>query len=118
MKRLQIVLEKKEKETTTKVDRQVSTFEGKEAKAKEQEILDIFKDLSKKEIEARSKKGLAGTPREELTKVAELLFDIDGTKVTDLTKSSYPSVDLVDPKTGKKLTPKQIEKGVKGVIRC
>ena len=99
-----------------KLDRQVSVFEGKEAKAKEKEISNIFKDLSKKEIEARSKKGLAGTPKEELTKVAELLFDIDGTKVTDLTKSSYPSVDLVDPKTGKILTAKQIEKGVKGVL--
>ena len=99
-----------------KLDRQVSMFEGKEAKAKEKEISNIFKDLSKKEIEVRSKKGLAGTPKEELTKVAELLFDIDGTKVTDLSKSSYPSVDLVNPKTGKKLTPKQIEKGVKGIL--
>jgi len=98
-------------------DRQVSVFEGRQAKAKEKQIVDIFKGLTGVDLVNRSKKGLGGTPTEELTKVAELLFDLkDGSKVTNLSKSSYPSVDLVNPKTGKKLTPAQIKKGVKGII--
>ena len=101
----------------TKTDRQISVFEGRQAKAKEKQIVDIFKGLTEVDLVNRSKKGLGGTPTEELTKVAELLFDLkDGGKVTNLSKSSYPSVDLVNPKTGKKLTPAQIKKGVKGII--
>ena len=54
-------------ETTKETDRQISQFEGKEAKAKQQEILDIYK----KELEPgtdinktiMARKGISGIPR-------------------------------------------------------
>jgi hypothetical protein len=93
-----------------KEDRQISTFEGKEAKAKEKEILEIFEDIPSTELISRSKKGLAGTPKEDLGKVGELLFDIPGSKITDGTKNLTYAKKIVNIETGK-----PVKKGEKGV---
>jgi len=108
------------KETTPReTERLVSVFEGKEAKAKEKEIIEVFDEVRsdpKKLAEARAK-GLGGTPKEQLTKVAELLFNVpDGTKISNPSKNVLPTVNLVNPQTGKKLTKSQLSKGEKGII--
>ena len=108
------------KETTPReTERLVSVFEGKEAKAKEKEIIEVFDDVRSdinQLIEARAK-GLGGTPKEQLTKVAELLFNVpDGTKISNPSKNVLPTVNLVDARTGKKLTKSQLKKGEKGII--
>ena len=101
-------------------ERLVSVFEGKEAKAKEKEIIEVFGDLrsdAKKLQEARLK-GFGGTPKEELSKVAELLFNVpDGTKVSNPSKNVLPTINIVDSK-GKKISKKKLEAGEKGIIEA
>ena len=108
-----------DKETApVKTERLVSVFEGKEAKAKEKEIIEVFKDLrtdAKKLQEARLK-GFGGTPKEELSKVAELLFNVpDGTKVSNPSKNVLPTINIVDSK-GKKISKKRLDAGEKGIV--
>ena len=106
--------------TPVETERLVSVFEGKEAKAKEKEIIEVFGDLrsdAKKLQEARLK-GFGGTPKEELSKVAELLFNVpDGTKVSNPSKNVLPTINIVDSK-GKKISKKKLEAGEKGIIEA
>ena len=107
-----MIAKEKASESKEKGDRQISVFEGKEAKAKEKEILDIFEKVKedKTDLQQRSKKGLAGTPKEDLGKVGELLFDIPGSKITDGAKNITYAKKIINPKTGK-----PIKKGEKGI---
>ncbi len=110
-----------DKESATReTERLVSVFEGKEAKAKEKEIIEVFGDLrsdAKKLQEARLK-GFGGTPKEELSKVAELLFNVpDGTKVSNPSKNVLPTINIVDSK-GKKISTKRLKAGEKGIIEA
>ena len=108
-----------DKEATIKeTERLVSVFEGKEAKAKQKEIIEVFEDLrsNPKKLEEARIKGFGGTPKEQLSKVAELLFNIpDGTKVSNPSKNVLPKIKIVDLK-GKKITPKQLDAGKKGIV--
>ena len=99
-------------------ERLVSVFEGKEAKAKQKEIIEVFKDLrsNPEKLEEARIKGFGGTPKEQLGKVAELLFNIpDGTKVSNPSKNVLPTIKIIDLK-GKKITPKQLDAGKKGIV--
>ena len=99
-------------------ERLVSVFEGKEAKAKQKEIIEVFEDLrsNPEKLEEARIKGFGGTPKEQLSKVAELLFNIpDGTKVSNPSKNVLPTINIVDSK-GKKITKKQLDAGEKGII--
>ena len=99
-------------------ERLVSVFEGKEAKAKEKEIIEVFEDLrsNPEKLEEARIKGFGGTPKEQLGKVAELLFNIpDGTKVSNPSKNVLPTINIVDSK-GKKISKKQLDAGEKGII--
>jgi hypothetical protein len=99
-------------------ERLVSVFEGKEAKAKQKEIIEVFKDLrsNPEKLEEARIKGFGGTPKEQLSKVAELLFNIpDGTKVSNPSKNVLPTINIVDSK-GKKISKKQLDAGEKGII--
>ena len=99
-------------------ERLVSVFEGKEAKAKQKEIIEVFEDLrsNPEKLEEARIKGFGGTPKEQLSKVAELLFNIpDGTKVSNPSKNVLPTINIVNSK-GKKITKKQLDAGEKGII--
>jgi hypothetical protein len=99
-------------------ERLVSVFEGKEAKAKQKEIIEVFEDLrsNPEKLEKARIKGFGGTPKEQLGKVAELLFNIpDGTKVSNPSKNVLPTIKIIDLK-GKKITPKQLDAGKKGIV--
>ena len=99
-------------------ERLVSVFEGKEAKAKQKEIIEVFEDLrsNPEKLEEARIKGFGGTPKEQLSKVAELLFNIpDGTKVSNPSKNVLPTINIVDSK-GKKISKKQLDAGEKGII--
>jgi len=110
-----------DKEAATKeTERLVSVFEGKEAKAKEKEIIEVFKDLrtDAKKLQQARLKGFGGTPKEELSKVAELLFNIpEGTKVSNPSKNVLPTINIVDSK-GKKISNKRLDAGEKGIIEA
>ena len=108
-----------DKETApVETERLVSVFEGKEAKAKEKEIIEVFDEVRSdlnQLVEARAK-GLGGTPKEQLSKVAELLFKIpDGTKVSNPSKNVLPTINIVDSK-GKPISAKRLKAGEKGII--
>jgi hypothetical protein len=108
-----------DKESAPKeVERLVSVFEGKEAKAKEKEIIEVFKDLRSdpKQLEIARTKGFGGTPKEQLSKVAEFLFNVpDGTKVSNPSKNVLPTINIVDLK-GKKISSKKLKAGEKGIV--
>jgi predicted DNA-binding protein len=108
-----------DKESAPKeVERLVSVFEGKEAKAKEKEIIEVFKDLrsNPKQLEIARTKGFGGTPKEQLSKVAEFLFNVpDGTKVSNPSKNVLPTINIVDLK-GKKISSKKLKAGEKGIV--
>ena len=104
------MIAKERKADIGKEDRQISVFEGKEAGRKQKEILEVFKDISPAELIARSKKGLAGTPKEDLGRVGELLFDVPSSKITDGTKNLTYAKKIVNVETGK-----PVKKGEKGI---
>ena len=110
-----------DKESATReTERLVSVFEGKEAKAKEKEIIEVFEDLrsNPEKLEEARVKGFGGTPKEQLGKVAELLFNIpDGTKVSNPSKNVLPTINIVDSK-GKKISKKKLDAGEKGIIEA
>ena len=96
-------------------DRQISQFEGKEAKAKKQEILDIYK----KELEPgtdinktiMARKGISGIPRRKNAAVAGLLFNADGNRIVDPTKNPTFSKKLINSK-GETIPKNSKEKGI------
>jgi len=96
-------------------DRQISQFEGKEAKAKKQEILDIYK----KELEPgtdinktiMARKGISGIPRRKNAAVAGLLFNVDGNRIVDPTKNPTFSKKLINEK-GETIPKNSKEKGI------
>ena len=102
-------------ETTKETDRQISQFEGKEAKAKQQEILDIYK----KELEPgtdinktiMARKGISGIPRRKNAAVAGLLFNVDGNRIVDPTKNPTFSKKLINAK-GETISKGSKEKGI------
>ena len=94
-------------------DRQVSQFEGKEAKSKQKEILEIFEPVRNNpaELAKRSEKGLAGTPRNEVGKVAELLFDAAGDRIVNPSKNPTFSKKLINAE-GEVIPKGSKEKGI------
>ena len=101
--------------TPVETDRQISQFEGKEAKAKQQEILDIYK----KELEPgtdinktiMARKGVSGIPRRKNAAVAGLLFNVDGNRIVDPTKNPTFSKKLINAK-GETIPKGSKEKGI------
>ena len=100
------IIEAKESSVVEK-ERQISTFEGKEANRKKKEILEVAETIDLQDI----KPGVGGAPKKQLGQIGELVFEIPAEKISDPKKNLTFAKNLVNIETGK-----AAKKGEKGVI--
>jgi hypothetical protein len=96
------------KESAVKeTERQVSTFEGKEANRKKKEILEIAETIELQDL----KPGVGGAPKKQVGEIGELIFEVPAGKISDPRKNLTFAKKLINLETGKAAKP-----GEKGVI--
>ena len=100
------IVEGKESEVK-EVERQISTFEGKEANRKKKEILEIAETIELQDL----KPGVGGAPKKQVGEIGELIFEVPAGKISDPRKNLTFAKKLINLETGK-----PAEKGEKGVI--
>ena len=100
------IIEAKESNVVEK-ERQISTFEGKEANRKKKEILEVAETIDLQDI----KPGVGGAPKKQLGQIGELVFEIPAEKISDPKKNLTFAKNLINIETGK-----AAKKGEKGVI--
>jgi len=100
------IIEAKESSVVEK-ERQISTFEGKEANRKKKEILEVAETIDLQDI----KPGVGGAPKKQLGQIGELVFEIPAEKISDPKKNLTFAKNLINIETGK-----AAKKGEKGVI--
>ncbi len=96
------------KESAAKeTERQISTFEGKEANRKKKEILEIAETIELQDL----KPGVGGAPKKQVGEIGELIFEVPAGKISDPRKNLTFAKKLINLETGKAAKP-----GEKGVI--
>ena len=100
------IVESKESEVK-EVERQISTFEGKEANRKKKEILEVVETIELQDM----KPGVGGAPKKQVGEIGELIFEVPAGKISDPRKNLTFAKKLINLETGK-----PAEKGEKGVI--
>ena len=100
------IVEGKESEVK-EVERQISTFEGKEANRKKKEILEVVETIELQDM----KPGVGGAPKKQVGEIGELIFEVPAEKISDPRKNLTFAKKLINLETGK-----PAEKGEKGVI--
>ena len=95
------------KESAVKeTERQISTFEGKEANRKKKQILEIAETIELQDL----KPGVGGAPKKQLGEVGELIFKVPAEKISNPKKNLTFAKNLINIETGK--AAKEGEKGV------
>ena len=96
------------KESAVKeTERQISTFEGKEANRKKKEILEVAETIELQDM----KPGVGGAPKKQVGEIGELIFEVPAEKISDPRKNLTFAKKLINLETGKVAKP-----GEKGVI--
>ena len=100
------IAEGKESEVK-EVERQISTFEGKEANRKKKEILEVVETIELQDM----KPGVGGAPKKQVGEIGELIFEVPADKISDPRKNLTFAKKLINLETGNVAKP-----GEKGVI--
>jgi len=100
------IIESKESSTVDK-ERQISTFEGKEANRKKKEILEVAETIELQDM----KPGVGGAPKKQVGEIGEIIFEVPAEKISDPKKNLTFAKKLINLETGK-----PAKKGEKGVI--
>ena len=96
------------KESAAKeTERQISTFEGKEANRKKKEILEIAETIELQDM----KPGIGGAPKKQVGEIGELIFEVPAEKISDPRKNLTFAKKLINLETGNVAKP-----GEKGVV--
>ncbi len=96
------------KESAVKeTERQISTFEGKEANRKKKEILEVVETIELQDM----KPGVGGAPKKQVGEIGELIFEVPADKISDPRKNLTFAKKLINLETGNVAKP-----GEKGVI--
>ena len=96
------------KESAVKeTERQISTFEGKEANRKKKEILEVAETIELQDM----KPGVGGAPKKQVGEIGELIFEVPAEKISDPRKNLTFAKKLINLETGNAAKP-----GEKGVV--